>query len=46
MLLAASPGGNSVNLFSHLFGGNVAMDIALTAINTVLSIVTLPFIRN
>ena len=34
MLLAASPGGVSANLFSHLFGGNVAMNISLTAINT------------
>lgn len=46
MLLAASPGGISANLFSHLFGGNVAMNISLTAINTVLSIVTLPVISN
>lgn len=46
MLLAASPGGISANLFSHLFGGNVAMNISLTAINTVLSIVTLPLIAN
>lgn len=44
MLLAASPGGVSANLFSHLFGGNVAMNISLTAINTVLSIVSLPLI--
>ena len=44
MLLAASPGGVSANLFSHLFGGNVAMNISLTAINTVLSIITLPLI--
>ncbi len=46
MLLAASPGGVSANLFSHLFGGNVAMNISLTAINTVLSIVSLPLITN
>lgn len=46
MLLAASPGGVSANLFSHLFGGNVAMNISLTAINTVLSIITLPLIAN
>lgn len=46
MLLAASPGGVSANLFSHLFGGNVAMNISLTAINTVLSIATLPLIAN
>lgn len=46
MLLAASPGGVSANLFSHLFGGNVAMNISLTAINTVLSIISLPLITN
>ena len=46
MLLAASPGGISANLFSHLFGGNVAMNISLTAVNTALSIVTLPLIAN
>ena len=46
MLLAASPGGISANLFSHLFGGNVAMNISLTAINTVLSIVSLPLVVN
>ncbi len=46
MLLAASPGGVSANLFSHLFGGNVALNISLTAINTVLSIVSLPLIAN
>jgi BASS family bile acid:Na+ symporter len=44
MLLAASPGGVSANLFSHLFGGNVAMNISLTAINTALSIISLPLI--
>ncbi len=44
MLLAASPGGVSANLFSHLFGGNVAMNISLTAINTVASIISLPLI--
>ncbi len=46
MLLAASPGGISANLFSHLFGGNVAMNISLTAVNMVLSIVSLPLISN
>jgi BASS family bile acid:Na+ symporter len=35
-LLAASPGGVSANLFSHFFGGNVAMNISLTAFNTIL----------
>lgn len=44
MLLAASPGGVSANLFSHLFGGHVALNISLTAINTVLSMISLPLL--
>ena len=31
MLLAASPGGTSANLFSHLFRGDVALNITLTS---------------
>ncbi len=46
MLLAASPGGATANLFSHLAKGDVALNITLTAINSVLSLVTLPFIIN
>jgi BASS family bile acid:Na+ symporter len=46
MLLAASPGGATANLFSHLARGDVALNITLTAINSVLSLVTLPFIVN
>jgi BASS family bile acid:Na+ symporter len=44
LLLAASPGGTTANLFSHLFRGDVALNITLTAINTVLAVVTLPVI--
>ena len=44
MLLAASPGGTSANLFSHLFHGDVALNITLTAVNSVVSVVTLPLI--
>ncbi len=44
LLLAASPGGTSANLFSHLFHGDVALNISLTAINSVISVVTLPVI--
>ncbi|MGH3456776.1 bile acid:sodium symporter family protein [Aeromicrobium sp.] len=44
MLLAASPGGTSANLFSHLFRGDVALNVTLTAINTLISIVSLPLI--
>ncbi|MEU8381489.1 bile acid:sodium symporter family protein [Streptosporangium sp. NPDC048865] len=46
MLLAASPGGTTANLFSHLFGGDVALNVTLTAINSVLAVVTLPLITN
>lgn len=46
MLLAASPGGTSANLFSHLAHGDVALNVTLTAVNSVLAIVTLPVIVN
>ncbi|BCH22217.1 transporter [Mesorhizobium sp. L-8-10] len=46
MLLAASPGGSSANLYSHLAGGDVALNITLTAINSVLAMITLPIIVN
>ncbi|MFD0558970.1 BASS family bile acid:Na+ symporter [Stackebrandtia endophytica] len=46
MLLAASPGGTTANLYSHLFGGNVALNISLTAVNSVLAVVTLPVVVN
>lgn len=44
MLLAASPGSISSNLYSYLFGGNVALNVSLTGINTLLSTFTLPLI--
>ncbi|MGW5052310.1 bile acid:sodium symporter family protein [Actinokineospora sp. NPDC004072] len=46
MLLAASPGGTTANIFSHLAGGDVALNITLTAINSVLAVVTLPIVVN
>lgn len=44
MLLAASPGGATANLFSHLAKGDVALNITLTAVNSVLSLLSLPLI--
>lgn len=44
MLLAASPGGATANLFSHLARGDLALNITLTAVNSVLSVITLPLI--
>src|SRR5262245_32562676 len=46
MLLSASPGGATANLFSHLAKGDVALNITLTATNSVLGLFTLPFIVN
>jgi len=46
MLLAASPGGTTANLFSHVFRGDVALNITLTAVNSVLAVVTLPLVAN
>lgn len=46
MLLAASPGGTTANLFSHLAGGDVALNITLTAVNSVLAAFTLPIVVN
>ncbi|GLU46462.1 bile acid:sodium symporter family protein [Nocardiopsis ansamitocini] len=46
MLLAASPGGTAANLYSHLFRGDVALNVTLTAINSVISVITLPFVVN
>jgi BASS family bile acid:Na+ symporter len=46
MLLAASPGGATANLFSHLARGDVALNITLTAVNSALSLLTLPLIVN
>ena len=44
MLLAASPGGATANIYSHLARGDVALNITLTAINSVLCLLTLPVI--
>lgn len=46
LLLAASPGGTTANLFSHLFRGDVALNVTLTAINSVIAVVTIPLITN
>jgi bile acid:Na+ symporter, BASS family len=46
MLLSASPGGATANLYSHLSEGDVALNITLTAVNSLLTLFTLPFIVN
>jgi BASS family bile acid:Na+ symporter len=46
MLLSASPGGPTANLYSHLSKGDVALNITLTAVNSLLTLFTLPLIVN
>lgn len=46
MLLSAAPGGATANLYSHLAKGDVALNVSLTAVNSVLALFTLPFIVN
>ncbi|MEU8901496.1 bile acid:sodium symporter family protein [Nocardia sp. NPDC048505] len=46
LLLAASPGGATANLLSHLFHGDVALNVTLTAVNSILAVVTLPLLTN
>lgn len=44
MVLAASPGGSTANLFSYLFKGDIALNITLTAFNSVIAAFTLPLV--
>lgn len=46
MLLAASPGGATANIYSHIARGDVALNITLTAINSGLCLLTLPIVLN
>ena len=46
MLLSASPSGPSANLISYLYQGDVALNIMLTIMNTLICLFTLPFIVN
>lgn len=46
MLLMAAPGGATANLLSHLFHGDVALNVTLTALNSLLAVVTLPLVTN
>jgi len=46
MLLAASPGGTSAALYAHLARADVALSISLTAISSLLAVVSLPLIAN
>ena len=46
IILAACPGGVTSNLMTHLSKGDTALSISLTAVISVLSVFTIPFIVN
>ena len=46
MILAACPGGPTSNLITHLAKGDTALSVSLTAVNSLITIFTIPFIVN
>ena len=44
MILAACPGGTTSNIISHLARANLALSVSLTAISTLICVVSTPFI--
>ncbi|MCB1759855.1 MAG: bile acid:sodium symporter family protein [Gammaproteobacteria bacterium] len=46
LILAASPGGITSNLLTHIAGGDSALSITLTAVTSLLSVLSLPLIVN
>jgi BASS family bile acid:Na+ symporter len=46
MILAACPGGPTSNLVTYLVKGNVALSITLTAISSLITVLTIPLIVN
>lgn len=46
MILAACPGGPTSNLITHLAKGDTALSVSLTAVNSIITIFTIPFIVN
>ena len=46
VLIACCPGGSSSNVFSKLAGGDVALSVSLTALSSVITLFTIPFIMS
>ncbi len=44
MILAACPGGATSNVIAHLAKGDTALSVTLTAVSSVITIITIPFI--
>ena len=46
LLIACCPGGSSSNVFSKLAGGDVALSVTLTALSSIITLFTIPFIMS
>ena len=46
VLIACCPGGSSSNVFSKLAGGDVALSVSLTALSSIITLFTIPFIMS
>lgn len=46
MILAACPGGATSNLITHLAKGDTALSVSLTAVNSLITIITIPLVVN
>ncbi len=46
MILAACPGGPTSNLISHISRGDTALSITLTAVSSLIAVITIPLIIN
>lgn len=44
MIIAACPGGATSNLITYILRGNVALSISMTALNSLITLVTIPII--
>ena len=44
MIIAACPGGATSNLITYLLRGNVALSISMTAINSMITLLTIPLV--
>lgn len=46
IILAACPGGTTSNLITHLAKGDLALSVSLTAVSSLVTLITIPFIVN
>ncbi|MFD2585928.1 bile acid:sodium symporter family protein [Croceitalea marina] len=46
VIMAACPGGPTSNLITHLANGDTALSVSLTAISSLITLITIPFIIN